>query len=68
MRQRGDGASVMAKEDFAGLNGLRLIVRSGAIDARAKAEELFVEVAEGGLERAGGNARHRRLTEATGPW
>lgn len=44
MRQRGDGASVIAKEEFAGLNGLRLIVRSGAIDARAKAQELFIEV------------------------
>jgi hypothetical protein len=44
MRQRGDGASVIARQEFAGLNGLRLIVRSGAIDARAKAQELFVEV------------------------
>lgn len=54
MRERGDGASVIAKEDFAGLNGLRLIVRTGAIDARAKAQELFVEVPRAVLsERAG---------------
>jgi len=54
MRQRGDGASVIAKEEFAGLNGLRLIVRSGAIDARAKAQELFIEVPRAVLnERVG---------------
>ncbi len=54
MRKRGDGASVIANEDFAGLNGLRLIVRSGAIDARAKAQELFVEVPRVALnERVG---------------
>lgn len=44
MRQRGDGASIIPSKAFAGLNGLRLIVRSGAIDARVKAQELFVEV------------------------
>lgn len=54
MRERGDGASVIAKEDFEGLNGLRLIVRTGAIDARVKAQELFVEVPRAVLsERAG---------------
>lgn len=54
MRQRGDGASVIARQEFAGLNGLRLIVRSGAIDARAKAQELFVEVPRAVLnERVG---------------
>jgi hypothetical protein len=54
MRQRGDGASVIARQEFAGLNGLRLIVRSGAIDAHAKAQELFVEVPRAVLnERVG---------------
>ncbi|KPF89131.1 hypothetical protein IP81_17080 [Novosphingobium sp. AAP83] len=44
MRERGNGGSFIKSEAFAGLNGLRLIVRSGAIDARATAQELFVEV------------------------
>jgi hypothetical protein len=53
MRERGNGASIIPSKAFAGLNGLRLIVRSGAIDARAKAQELFVEVPRGVLnERA----------------
>lgn len=44
MRERGNGGSIINSKAFAGLKGLRLIVRSGAIDARAKAQELFVEV------------------------
>jgi hypothetical protein len=43
MRRRGDGTSIIKKQDFAGLNGLRLILRSGAIDACEQARALFVE-------------------------
>lgn len=42
-RERGKDVPVVPKEAFRGLDGLRLIVRSGAFDADYKGQQLFVE-------------------------
>lgn len=56
MRRRGHGASIIKKEDFAGLNGLRLIVRSGAIDAIEQTRAFFVEAPRAAVSELADNA------------
>jgi hypothetical protein len=56
MRRRGDGASIIKKEDFVGLNGLRLILRSGAIDACEQTRALFVEAPRAAVSELADNA------------